>query len=81
MDPHRSGGWKKSSAELVNSFAAAIAELPELEPRQMFGYPAAFANGHLVPRMVLHGGRAGGAACEQLAGFHRSGRLRNTGPY
>lgn len=48
MDPHRSGGWKKSSAELVNSFAAAIAALPELEPRQMFGYPAAFANGHLV---------------------------------
>lgn len=48
MDPQRPGGWKKSPAELVSSFAEAIAALPQLERRQMFGYPAAFANGHLV---------------------------------
>jgi hypothetical protein len=47
MDPHASGSWKKSPPELVESFLAATSELP-VEQRHMFGYPAAFANGHLV---------------------------------
>ncbi len=48
MNPRASGGWKKSPPELVDRFLAETSELPGLEQRQMFGYPAAFANGHLV---------------------------------
>ncbi|MGH2463419.1 MAG: TfoX/Sxy family protein [Candidatus Limnocylindria bacterium] len=48
MDVNQSGGWKKAPAELVTSFSAAIAAIPALERRPMFGYPAAFANGNLV---------------------------------
>ena len=40
--------WKKAPTELVARFDATIAEIPVLERRPMFGYPAAFANGHLV---------------------------------
>ena len=42
------GSWKKAPAALVERFEAATAGFPTLERRQMFGYPAAFANGHLV---------------------------------
>ena len=42
------GGWKKAPADLVSRFDEAIARFPSLERRQMFGYPAAFANGNLV---------------------------------
>lgn len=48
MGSHASGDWKKSPPELVDRFLAATSELPGVEQRQMFGYPAAFANGHLV---------------------------------
>jgi len=48
MKPHASGSWGKSPSELVDGFLAETAEIPGLEQRQMFGYPAAFANGHLV---------------------------------
>jgi TfoX/Sxy family transcriptional regulator of competence genes len=48
MDPHPPGSWKKSPPELVESFLSATSDLPGVEQRQMFGYPAAFANGHLV---------------------------------
>jgi TfoX/Sxy family transcriptional regulator of competence genes len=39
--------WGKSPPDLVDAFAAAIADLPGSEPRKMFGFPAAFVNGHL----------------------------------
>lgn len=39
--------WRKAPPELVAHFGEAIAELPGAELRKMFGYPAAFASGHL----------------------------------
>jgi TfoX/Sxy family transcriptional regulator of competence genes len=40
--------WKKSPAELVERFAAALPQHPAVVRRPMFGYPAAFANGNMV---------------------------------
>ncbi|HEX5038714.1 MAG TPA: TfoX/Sxy family protein [Candidatus Limnocylindria bacterium] len=40
--------WRKSPAELVERFEAAIAGVDGLEPRQMFGYPASFIGGNLT---------------------------------
>lgn len=40
--------WKKAPAALVARFEEVTGQIPGLEPRQMFGYPATFANGHLV---------------------------------
>jgi TfoX/Sxy family transcriptional regulator of competence genes len=40
--------WKKSPAELVERFAAALPQHPALVRKPMFGYPAAFANGNMV---------------------------------
>ena len=42
--------WKRSSPELVELFSSVVPE--PAEPRKMFGYPAAFANGNLF--MALH---------------------------
>jgi TfoX/Sxy family transcriptional regulator of competence genes len=39
--------WRKSSPELIERFDAALPDDPRVERRQMFGYPAAFANGQL----------------------------------
>jgi TfoX/Sxy family transcriptional regulator of competence genes len=39
--------WGKSPQQLVEAFAAAVADLPGAEPRKMFGFPAAFVNGNL----------------------------------
>jgi len=36
--------WKKSPPELIDKFTEAMLMLPDAEVRQMFGYPAAFAN-------------------------------------
>jgi len=55
MGAHPSTSWKRAPPELVDAFTAAVAALPALERRQMFGYPGAFANGHLVTS--LHEGR------------------------
>jgi TfoX/Sxy family transcriptional regulator of competence genes len=45
--PH-GGGWTKSPPELVERFAATVAEVPGISQRQMFGYPAAFTEqGHM----------------------------------
>ena len=38
----------KSPPELVERFRAVTGELPGVEPRQMFGYPAVFVGGNLV---------------------------------
>jgi TfoX/Sxy family transcriptional regulator of competence genes len=34
--------FTKPSSSLVETFHRAVAELPDVQPRQMFGYPAAF---------------------------------------
>jgi len=39
--------WEKSSPALVALFDRAVPDDPRVERRQMFGYPAAFANGNL----------------------------------
>ena len=39
--------WEKSPPELVERFVAVLARLPAADQRKMFGYPAAFANGHM----------------------------------
>ena len=38
----------KSPPELVARFRAITGALPDVEPRQMFGYPALFVGGNLV---------------------------------
>lgn len=43
-----SASWKKSPAELVERFSAALPTHPAIVRKQMFGYPAAFANGNMV---------------------------------
>ena len=40
--------WQRSPPELVAAFAELVARRPELAPRKMFGYPAAFVGGHLT---------------------------------
>ncbi|MFN0184575.1 MAG: TfoX/Sxy family protein [Aquabacterium sp.] len=40
--------WRKSPAELVGAFDAALAHQPHAERRQMFGYPCAFVNGNMA---------------------------------
>jgi TfoX/Sxy family transcriptional regulator of competence genes len=39
--------WRKSPAELIALFDEIIPDDARVERRQMFGYPAAFTNGHL----------------------------------
>lgn len=40
--------WERSPDDLVAAFGAFLDRFPDLERRQMFGYPAAFANGQMV---------------------------------
>ena len=51
---HRQGGrgtktpkWCAAPAPLVARFDHAVAALPEIQQRKMFGYPAAFVKGHM----------------------------------
>ena len=46
--PHAGPSFHKSSPELVEQFGAVMSGIPGVERRQMFGYPAAFANGYMV---------------------------------
>jgi TfoX/Sxy family transcriptional regulator of competence genes len=39
--------WRPSPPRLVALFERAVPRAPDVERRQMFGYPAAFANGNL----------------------------------
>jgi TfoX/Sxy family transcriptional regulator of competence genes len=39
--------WGKSPAELQEAFGVALERFPDAERRQMFGYPASFANGNM----------------------------------
>jgi TfoX/Sxy family transcriptional regulator of competence genes len=50
MPPAAQGGpmaWEKAPQWLVELFGASLPDGPGLERRKMFGYPAAFANGHM----------------------------------
>ena len=59
-EPQESGGhpqggpvartpkWRAAPAPLVTRFDHAVAALPEVQQRKMFGYPAAFVNGHML---------------------------------
>ena len=40
--------WRKSPAELIERFEAAVAGIEGLEQRKMFGYPAGFIGGNLT---------------------------------
>ena len=40
--------WEKSSPELVLRFEKALGWFPQLERKQMFGYPCGFLNGNLT---------------------------------
>jgi TfoX/Sxy family transcriptional regulator of competence genes len=44
--------WRKSPAELVELFSAEVPSEPDVERRQMFGYPCAFLGGNMF--MGLH---------------------------
>lgn len=44
---HEAGSWQKAPAELADRFSEVVADLPEAQQRQMFGYPAAFVNGNM----------------------------------
>ena len=58
-EPQESGGrpqggrvartpkWRAAPAPLVARFDHVVAALPEIQQRKMFGYPAAFVNGHM----------------------------------
>jgi TfoX/Sxy family transcriptional regulator of competence genes len=39
--------WTKAPDALVARFGRAIEPLPDVQPRKMFGYPAAFVNGNM----------------------------------
>jgi TfoX/Sxy family transcriptional regulator of competence genes len=39
--------WRKSPPELVEAFLEALPCSPQVERRQLFGYPAAFVNGNM----------------------------------
>jgi hypothetical protein len=46
--------WKPSPPELVERFDAAVGSIPVVVRRKMFGYPAAFASGHLFTGLHEH---------------------------
>ena len=73
--------WRKSPPELIAAFDVALPNDPRVERRKMFGYPAAFVNGHLfaglhqddvIVRLSESGrealGRIGGRRWEPTAG-------------
>ena len=86
----RSAGpqWGKAPPELIAAFDAAMSDFPGIERRPMFGYPAAFANGHLVTGLfqdrwmvrlpddaLASLAAAGGAPFEPMAGRPMRGYL------
>ena len=40
--------WRPAPAALIERFTRATADLPTIESRKMFGYPAIFLNGNMV---------------------------------
>jgi len=65
--------WRKSPPDLVRLFDRLLPERGAIERRKMFGYPAAFANGHLFAglhqeNLVLKLGEADRQVFEQKHG-------------
>jgi hypothetical protein len=73
--------FEKSPAGLVERFDTILTRFPDVQRRQMFGYPAAFVGGNLVTSLHLHRWvvrlpddalaevmAAGGGAFEPMAG-------------
>lgn len=65
--------WTKAPEALVNLFGHAIEALPGVEPKTMFGYPAAFVNGNMFSSlfqgsMILRLSEQDRAACESQFG-------------
>ncbi|MEX1156757.1 MAG: hypothetical protein WED12_06270, partial [Chloroflexota bacterium] len=54
------GAWRKPPPEFEARFREAVAALPGAEVGKMFGYPAAFANGHLTIRVTVERQWGGG---------------------
>ena len=86
--PHAGPSFHKSSPELVEQFGAVMSGIPGVERRQMFGYPAAFANGYMVtglhqanwvvrlpPDALDELASAGGRPFEPMAGRPMTGYL------
>jgi hypothetical protein len=48
------GRWKKSPPELIARFEAALPRDPHVEPKKMFGYPAAFVSGGFFTGLHEH---------------------------
>lgn len=48
------GRWKKSPPELIARFEAALPRDPNVEPKKMFGYPAAFVSGGFFTGLHEH---------------------------
>lgn len=80
--------WAKAPPDLVAAFDTAMTQIPGIERRPMFGYPAAFANGHLVTGLfqdrwmvrlpddaLAELTAAGGAAFEPMSGRPMRGYL------
>jgi TfoX/Sxy family transcriptional regulator of competence genes len=47
-------GFEKSPPALVERFAAVAEELPDVERRQMFGYPCVFVGGNMITGLHEH---------------------------
>lgn len=47
-------GFEKSPPALVERFAAVADELPDVERRQMFGYPCVFVGGNMITGLHEH---------------------------
>lgn len=65
--------WRKSPPALIAAFDAALPDDAHVERRKMFGYPAAFAHGHLFTglhqeTLMVRLGEAERAALGKLGG-------------
>lgn len=66
--------WRKSPPELVDLFERAVPRGRGIERRKMFGYPAAFLNGHLFAGLHQESFvvRLPEADCERAGAEHRT---------
>jgi hypothetical protein len=47
--------WEKSSPDLVDLFQRLVPDAPNVQRKQMFGYPCAFVNGNLFTGLFKQG--------------------------
>jgi len=65
--------WRPAPPEMIAVFEKAIKELPEAQPRKMFGFPCAFVNGNMFTglhqeNMILRLSEADRAAMLEISG-------------